>query len=128
MAKERIAWLDYAKGLGIILVIYGHAICPNSMNVWLCSFHMPLFFILSGFTFPSYNKYSFKEFAVKKFKSVIIPYFVFATCLTLWKLVCIPIQGGGNNRYSQGGCGHSDTDKNDRIWSRSMVFTGVVSG
>lgn len=94
MAKERIAWLDYAKGLGIILVIYGHAICPNAMNVWLCSFHMPLFFILSGFTFPSYNKYSFKEFTVKKFKSVIIPYFVFAACLVLWKLVCVPIQGG----------------------------------
>lgn len=91
---KRIEWLDYAKGIGIILVIYGHTYVPDLFNVWLCSFHMPLFFILSGFTFPSYQRYDSKDFLLKKVKSLVIPYVVFVSCLVLWKLIQIIIFGG----------------------------------
>jgi len=94
MEKKRIEWLDYAKGIGIILVIYGHTYVPKLFNVWLCSFHMPLFFFLSGITFSSYQKYSRQEFVTKKFKSLIIPYVIFATTLVVWKFIRIVFEGG----------------------------------
>ncbi|MCL1879228.1 MAG: acyltransferase family protein [Actinomycetia bacterium] len=51
MAK-RIAWLDIAKGITIILVIFGHTFAPGMLTrEVIFSFHMPLFFILAGYTF-----------------------------------------------------------------------------
>ena len=55
---------------------------------------MPLFFILSGFTFPSYQRYDSKDFLLKKVKSLVIPYVVFVSCLVLWKLIQLIIFGG----------------------------------
>ncbi|MBM6955334.1 acyltransferase family protein [Limosilactobacillus coleohominis] len=48
---KRIEWVDIAKGIAIILMVVGHEI-PTG-DIWyrlIFSFHMPLFFILSGFT------------------------------------------------------------------------------
>lgn len=47
--NTRILWLDAAKGIGILLVILGHII-PMDQPVchYIYSFHIPLFFILSG--------------------------------------------------------------------------------
>lgn len=39
-------WLDVAKGIGIILVVIGHAMFPKHLII--DGFHMTLFFILSG--------------------------------------------------------------------------------
>ena len=50
MDKKRIAYIDKAKGVAILLVILGH--CCGSVeepiNRFILSFHMPLFFFLSG--------------------------------------------------------------------------------
>lgn len=49
----RYSFLDVVKGIGIIFVIFGHII-PE--NLWIrsiiYSFHMPMFFLISGF-FPA---------------------------------------------------------------------------
>lgn len=84
---KRTAWIDMAKGIGIILVILGHiSFRPQSINVWLCSFHMPLFFFLSGITYnpDKYNKFGL--FLKTKIKQLVIPYFIFATVALLWKI------------------------------------------
>ena len=49
--KERIAWIDIAKGVTILTVIWSHTLPFGGLprNLIFC-FHMPLFFILSGFT------------------------------------------------------------------------------
>lgn len=47
--ENRIDWVDISKGLGIILVIIGHCVYLGGLiHNWIFSFHMPLFFILSG--------------------------------------------------------------------------------
>ena len=49
--KNRIAWIDAAKGIGIFLVVLGHALPESHVAatiIW--TFHMPLFFFLSGLT------------------------------------------------------------------------------
>lgn len=73
-------WISVAKGLGIMLVVFGHIyIGPDSSYVvkrWIYSFHMPLFFFISGLlrkttvsAFPVYFK--------KKIKNLVIPYFIY---------------------------------------------------
>jgi fucose 4-O-acetylase-like acetyltransferase len=61
--NQRIEWIDVAKGIGIFLVIVGHLISHDNFNLladYIYSFHMPLFFFLSGLclnnnrTFVSY--------------------------------------------------------------------------
>lgn len=55
--SKRIAWVDCAKGITILLVIMGHVIGWNWWGAVLrgviFSFHMPLFFVLSSYTFRS---------------------------------------------------------------------------
>ena len=47
--KMRLEWVDISKGIGILLVIIGHCVyIGGSIHNWIFSFHMPLFFILSG--------------------------------------------------------------------------------
>lgn len=46
----RLTWVDIAKGLAIILVIIGHTAPFGSIaRNTIFSFHMPLFFLLSGY-------------------------------------------------------------------------------
>lgn len=71
----RIVEFDIAKGIGIILVVIGHQNIPHSVTNWIFSFHMPLFFILSGFFFSSKRK--FYEIFKRRVKSLIIPYVFF---------------------------------------------------
>ncbi|WP_219642083.1 acyltransferase family protein [Cohnella sp. CFH 77786] len=75
---KRIDWLDAAKGIGIILVVAGHTGSTSStVTNYIFSFHMPLFFFLSGYLFTA-GKYGFGSYVRKKAKSLLIPYFVFA--------------------------------------------------
>ncbi|HSD39953.1 MAG TPA: acyltransferase family protein [Rhodocyclaceae bacterium] len=47
---ERIATVDNAKAIGIVLVVLGHASgVPPLMAVLVYAFHMPLFFFISGY-------------------------------------------------------------------------------
>ena len=52
MKTERLNQFDILKGVGILLVMIGHAISTNSIVYNLIyGFHMPLFFFCSGFFF-----------------------------------------------------------------------------
>lgn len=79
--KKRIEWVDIAKAITILLVIVGHTVDGLSRAV-IYSFHMPLFFILSAYTFKcSQNNEQFVRKTEKAFKHLIIPMlclFVFA--------------------------------------------------
>lgn len=77
MHKERIDWVDTLKGIGIILVILGHVPALNIIG-YIFSFHMPLFFFISGFLFWPQKYHSFTSFLIKKAKSLLIPYLAFS--------------------------------------------------
>lgn len=88
----RIDWIDYSKGIGIILVVYGHVIVGvNAMGIEIpkdvyyysynivYSFHMALFFFLSGFNTDASlaDKGTFK-FITNKVKIILYPYFIWS--------------------------------------------------
>jgi len=80
----RLHWIDTLKGIGIILVVLAHYSLPIALDTYIFSFHMPLFFFISGFLFD-FGKYanSASTFVKGRFKSLIVPYFCFAviTCI-----------------------------------------------
>lgn len=74
MEKERIAWIDVARGFAILFVVLGHSIgyLDDEVNQFVLSFHMPLFFFLSGLC-ASEPKIGFFSYLKKKAKALLIP-------------------------------------------------------
>ncbi|MDB5120411.1 MAG: hypothetical protein JWN56_1629 [Sphingobacteriales bacterium] len=94
--KLRVDWVDYAKGLGIILVVFGHSIAGindaklpinqtfyNTAFGLIYSFHMPLFFALSGMFFErSLSKSSPGSFMKNKLQTILYPFIVWSLIQT----------------------------------------------
>lgn len=99
LKKNRLAWVDYLKGIAIILVVYRHVLIgiqryaagahqhgipqpdvPNWLeqaNMVFFSFRMPLFFILSGiFISGSLAKRTLGKIIGQKFENLLYPYFI----------------------------------------------------
>ncbi len=92
MPTEKTAWVDYAKGIGIILVVYGHVIrgLENSgisvpyfheLDTIVYSFHMPLFFFISGmFVQQSLDNRGSKGVVLSKIDTLVYPYIIWSLC------------------------------------------------
>lgn len=77
--KERNRTLDVVRGIGILLVLASHTWPRSSLAVkYIYSFHMPLFFILSGAVFSGPQAASPGEYLRKKARRLIVPYFTMA--------------------------------------------------
>ena len=74
--SKRINYIDVARGIGILLVVMGHndfaAISPF-MHKLIYSFHMPLFFFLSGYFLSTATP--FWTFVKRRFNSLLKPFF-----------------------------------------------------
>lgn len=77
MTKKRYDYLDVARGLGIIAVIWGHITSHWSGN-FVYLFHMPLFFIISGMLFRKEKYNSFYSFIKKRSKRLLVPYVIYS--------------------------------------------------
>jgi fucose 4-O-acetylase-like acetyltransferase len=92
--QDRLVWIDQAKAIGIVLVVFGHvmtgvrtagiAIDEQIFQVtWasIYSFHIPLFFFLSGLLFPrSLQHRGPWSLMLSKVDTVVYPY-------VLWSLL-----------------------------------------
>ena len=75
---SRIKWVDVFRGIMIFFIAFGHASRTEDLKQYAYSFHVAAFFFISGYLFSTSNL-SFKQFAWKKFKSLMVPYYVFAS-------------------------------------------------
>lgn len=76
--NDRLLWCDSLKGIGVILVIIGHLLYGSRLkgiNFFIYSFHVPMFFMLSGFMVRKYD--SAYAFFRKRFKRCFVPYLAF---------------------------------------------------
>lgn len=88
MKQNRLPYIDALKGLGIVLVIIGHMDAPLIIRNSIYSFHMPLFFALSGLVFCT-NSSSLKKFCIKKAKQLLYPYCIFGLLFILFEqIIC----------------------------------------
>ncbi|MCB2100414.1 MAG: acyltransferase family protein [Rhodobacterales bacterium] len=99
-SSPRIPMLDVARFYGIVLVYYGHVVermmylgAPGAalQYKFIYSFHMPLFFVLSGFiAAEGWRALGPGAFAKSRLASRVLPYLVFNLLLILISLVHRP--------------------------------------
>lgn len=84
--KQRNIAIDIAKAIGILLVIIGHCKQIEYMPYrhFIFSFHMPLFFIISGYL---YHRKDVKTSIMNDAKHLLIPYFVTCGVLFVWNFI-----------------------------------------
>ncbi len=76
MGKKRIGWIDAAKGLAMILVVLGHNPMPPLAVKIIYALNVPIFFMMSGYTFNT-EKYSSVFTLIKRlFVRTIVPYII----------------------------------------------------
>jgi len=92
----RVEWVDEARGIGILLVVVGHVLGgleaarilaadgPGPVAIrWIYSFHMPLFFFLSGLFAMRAATGPFGAYVAGKLRTVAYPYLVWSVLQTL---------------------------------------------
>ena len=80
-SKNRYASIDMARGIGIILVLFGHLdVTEPHILLWISSFHMAMFFVLSGITLSlsHEDRYATKRRIAGKARTVVVPYIWFS--------------------------------------------------
>lgn len=96
MIAKRIDFIDSLKGLTILFVLWGHSIqylrdgidyIHNPVFEFLYAFHMPMFFLISGFFFNSALKLNFKAFIKKKILQLLLPCFTWALIFVILHLI-----------------------------------------
>lgn len=94
---ERLDWVDTARGIGIILVVYGHALRghvtsgafepgwhADVQDAVIYSFHMPLFFFLAGLFVQRSLTKGAGVFLREKAVTLVYPYI-------LWSVVSVAL-------------------------------------
>lgn len=83
--SQRLNDIDIAKGIGILLMYAGHILTAGSLKKMIIySFHMPLFFILSGYTFSPDT--SPRKLIRKRTRDILIPYLIWAVVYSSFSL------------------------------------------
>ena len=88
MDLQRNKEIDILKSFAIFLMVFDHVWWGNTVHTYIQSFHMPLFFIVSGYLWKSGR--SVKEVAIKKTKTIMAPYIAFGfiylavLCVSTW--------------------------------------------
>jgi fucose 4-O-acetylase-like acetyltransferase len=115
---QRIALIDYAKGIGIFLVVLGHVLrgltgtvlrenaLTQALDQWIYAFHMPLFFFLSGYLAERSVSKSLGTAVSSKLRAIAYPYFLWSVIQetlrhlagisdqplsSLWRITYLPI-------------------------------------
>lgn len=77
--SKRLSYLDVLKFIGILFIYVGHyTTSTNLLHPFVFEFHVPLFFVLSGFTETLAKDTTLLNGIYKKFKNILVPFFVFA--------------------------------------------------
>lgn len=82
---KRIDYIDIVKGITIILMIIGHVSnIPTILRTFIFSFHMPLFFIISGYTFKKKKQTKLLKSSIRR---LIIPYLLTGITMLILNII-----------------------------------------
>lgn len=130
---ERNKRIDVLKAIGIILVVAGHSGSP--IRNYIYTFHMPLFFFISGFLRYGQGEKKAKDFLKSKTKSIIIPYIIFwMISMLIYNNVFYLITNGsipdfGLNQIKGlilGGKWLSSYSNNFPLWYLQLFFISII--
>lgn len=132
--QGRLAWLDSAKGLGIILVVFAHIYMGEAGYNFINSFHMPLFFFLSGFLFNGNKYFAGAPLIRSRARSLLLPYLSFSlVTYAYWLVIERSISGSDfspalafvNIFLAQGGDAY--LPHNPPLWFLPCLFLTTVA-
>jgi polysaccharide biosynthesis protein PslL len=87
--SHRNLTVDIAKGIGILLVVFGHNWIvkhePGELLRVIFSFHVPLFFFMSGFFLKESG--SLKQFMIRRADTLLKPYGIILLLISLAKVI-----------------------------------------
>lgn len=139
---KRLRYIDVARGISMFIIVFSHAmsVATHAYPVYRVLFfiNVPIFFVLSGYTFRVKEGESFFKFLKNKFLRIMLPYFVWAlvflipylffggdvaeefqqtTSFDLWTQIKNTLYGNGvNNALKQNG----------PLWFLPALFTTEV--
>ena len=102
--NNRVIWLDNLRGIAMFIVVMGHVYSgttPDTLRYYIYSFHMPLFFAISGAGYylqTSRRDYSFAEMLKNKTRGILWPYFVFSMLNIPLLIIMDYLRAGYSNR------------------------------
>ena len=77
ISTDRIEYIDIIRGIGILLMIMGHIGFEKSFDIYIHAFHMPVFYVISGYLFKT-DTVETERFIVRKARQLLVPYFFFS--------------------------------------------------
>lgn len=114
----RYQWLDIAKGIAILLMVIGHTSIPDPINRFIFAFHMPLFFIASGYC-TNWSKLTYADFVLHKCKTLLVPFVIYSAIVLIigvsinqMDAMLIITQGWASNCYP--------------LWFVPILFVGLL--
>lgn len=75
---QRHDYIDIAKGIGILLVVWAHILLSGASHKVIYAFHMPLFFLISGMLFRREKYPGILCFIKKRAKRLLIPFAIYS--------------------------------------------------
>lgn len=83
--RQHLLWIDMAKGLAIALVVLGHCLdFDNPLRHFIYTFHMPLFFMLAGYTMRAKPRLTVLSSSLRR---LMVPYLAVCAILLLFAFV-----------------------------------------
>jgi len=73
----RYNWLDIGKGIVIILMVIGHTSIPKGLSDFIWAFHMPFFFLASGYV-TNWGRRSIWSFILHRSRTLILPFAIYS--------------------------------------------------
>lgn len=82
MKNKRLSWLDSLRGFGIILITLGHLGCFELFERYIYSFHVPLFFFISGYLYRRGTQ-PLSQYIKKKTITIFVPFLAWTFMSTM---------------------------------------------
>ncbi len=93
--SERVAWIDIAKGILILFVIWGHSVASSKVHNYRGSFYMPAFFVLSGYTMREKLDLPWRTYIANKAVTLLGPYLLFSLAWIVYSYIKTLIEPTG---------------------------------
>lgn len=153
LSNKRNDFFDVLKGIGILCVFYGHTAYWGTLpSRMVFSFHMPLFFLISGIFFHIEKIPNWGSLVRKVWRNLLLPYcfFVIVGCLitydlTITRWLSRPLSQCGRIIHGEGAdsiwflvclatvqflawvISHSFTMRDSDIMKVCLLFAGLIT-
>ncbi|QJW88034.1 acyltransferase [Spirosoma taeanense] len=137
--KKRLRWIDYARGIAILMVVYGHLVggvnrAGASIDATLLlipatlyNFRMPLFFFVSGlFLARSLTKRGPTGFIHNRFSTILWPYLLWGA-LQIGTQILLSGQTNSKKDASHFLYLFYDPQKTDQFWYLAALFNVALA-